>query len=165
MAAAAQGGGNLITRKLGPLPTWAWLLIATGLFGAYYLIERNKAKTAAAATASPSTTAASNVPDYVFQNYNQMPPVTPAPKPPASSSPAPGVQSGPLITNVIGQPLGASIQQAQQQGWTLGNIYNGSGTSLAKNPQTYAMKVVSYNPHTTGQAGKYSAGSVDFVVA
>jgi hypothetical protein len=64
---------GLLTNKLGPLPTWGWLGIG---FVAYYLYEKNKAG---------SSAPASGTPDYVFQNYNQLPPA--APTPPAPTSP------------------------------------------------------------------------------
>lgn len=165
---ASSGGGGMLTRKLGPLPTWGWLLIITGLAAGYYLIEKRKTASSATTAATTATsTAASNVPDYVFQNYNQIPPTTPAPAP-AATAPAPARQ-GPsiqqLISGIVGQPAGQSIQTLQQQGWTLGNIYSTSGTSLPKNSSTYGMSVVSYTPHTTGKAGQYTAGSVDLVVS
>jgi hypothetical protein len=91
--APASSGGNVLTRKLGPLPTWAWLAIATGAGLLYYIAS--KKKTAAAASTSSSTTSptstatsASNVPDYVFQNYNEIPPTTPPPAAPPTAPPA-----------------------------------------------------------------------------
>lgn len=78
---------NVLTRKLGPLPTWGWLGIATAGFGAYYLYQSRKNSTAASAT----STSASNVPDYVFQNYNQIP----AAAPPPTHNPKPGPKPGP----------------------------------------------------------------------
>jgi hypothetical protein len=35
---ASDGGGNFLTKKLGPLPTWAW--IAIGTVGGYFVISR-----------------------------------------------------------------------------------------------------------------------------
>jgi hypothetical protein len=65
--------GNVLTRKVGPLPTWGWLAIATGAAGAFYLYEKHK-------QAGTGSVNASNVPDYVFQNYNELPPAAPPPK-------------------------------------------------------------------------------------
>lgn len=78
---------TLLTRKLGPLPTWGWLGIATAGFGAYYLYSKNSS----ASTGTSSTTSSSAVPDYVFQNYNQVP----APAPPPVHNPKPGPKPGP----------------------------------------------------------------------
>ena len=70
-----MAGESALKHKVGPLPTWGWLAIATGAGGAYYLYERNKASTAS--TASMATSAAP--PDTVLQITNQMPPEAPAP--------------------------------------------------------------------------------------
>ena len=51
-----KGKGNVLTRKLGPLPGWAWILVGGG---AYYLYTRYKASQTAstASTATPLTSA------------------------------------------------------------------------------------------------------------
>ena len=38
---APQGGGNVFTRKLGPLPMWAWMGIALALAIVYYLYKKH----------------------------------------------------------------------------------------------------------------------------
>ena len=50
----AAGGGNILTKKMGPLPGWGWLVV----FGvAYYLYKKYKAgSTTAATTAAPLAT-------------------------------------------------------------------------------------------------------------
>jgi hypothetical protein len=58
---APKAGGNILTRKLGPLPGWAWVGIA---FGGYYLWKKRQAAAAAASTA-PSTSTAASLPGYV----------------------------------------------------------------------------------------------------
>lgn len=72
-----RGGGNAFTRKLGPLPVWAWMAVGLGLAIAYSSWRKNK--TAAAST--PSTTTppagvqtAANTPPFVIQNYTQTAP-------------------------------------------------------------------------------------------
>ena len=67
---------NILTNKLGPLPTWGWLGIVTGGGIGYYLYAKNKA----GATATP-TTGSGQIPDYIFQNYNQIPPSAGTPGP------------------------------------------------------------------------------------
>jgi hypothetical protein len=49
--------------KLGPLPIWGWMLIASGIVGAYYLYTRNKnaATAAGGTTVLPDTGAATPV--------------------------------------------------------------------------------------------------------
>ena len=56
-AAPPKGGGNVLTRKLGPLPGWAWAAVAVG---GYWLYKKRQA--AAAAAASPSTTSTAAIP-------------------------------------------------------------------------------------------------------
>ncbi len=60
---APKGGGNFLTRKLGPLPTWAWAGLAVG--GFLYWRKRQAAAAAAAAAAagtSATTTPATGLP-------------------------------------------------------------------------------------------------------
>jgi hypothetical protein len=85
-APESSGRGNVFTRKMGPLPLWAWLGIATLVAVAYYAYAKNKAanSTASQSTAgtggSAGTTDQSLVPQFVNQTYvNSSPPVAPAP--------------------------------------------------------------------------------------
>lgn len=50
--APAKGGGNILTRKFGPLPGWAWA--GLGVLG-YYIYKQRKASAAAAASTSTAT--------------------------------------------------------------------------------------------------------------
>lgn len=79
------GGGNVFTRKVGPLPMWAWMGIALLIAVGYYLIKKNSsANSNSAAGTSPSTVNtpggvdSSLVPQFVNQVYNQE---TPPPAP------------------------------------------------------------------------------------
>jgi len=66
---------NVLTRKLGPLPTWAWMAILTGLAVAYYLYKKHQEEAAGASSAEQVTTpteGAGQVPDFIVQN--QTPP-------------------------------------------------------------------------------------------
>ena len=40
-AAPDGGGGNVFTRKIGPLPMWAWMGIALALAIVYYLYKKH----------------------------------------------------------------------------------------------------------------------------
>jgi len=53
-AAPPKGGGNILTRKLGPLPGWAWAAI--GVAGYLVYRQRQAAKAAAGATTTAATT-------------------------------------------------------------------------------------------------------------
>ena len=86
------GGGNVLTQKLGPLATWVWLLIGTTAVVIYYVIAKWKqGKTTAATPAASPTTSASQVPDYIVQNYlgNTPTGATPPPAPPPAPPPPP----------------------------------------------------------------------------
>lgn len=57
-----QRHGNVLTRKLGPLPTWAWILIAAALvFGVAWWRQRSKP--------SSDTAGSGQVPQFVNQTY------------------------------------------------------------------------------------------------
>lgn len=72
---SASGGGNAFTRKLGPLPVWAWMGIGLGAALAYSSWRKNKAtSTSQASTVNPTGTAtgvqtASQTPPFIIQNY------------------------------------------------------------------------------------------------
>lgn len=75
-------GGNVFTRKIGPLPMWGWMAIAGLLAIFYYLYKKNQAsKTAANTTAAANTTGSvdqSLVPQFVNQTYVEgTPPAAP----------------------------------------------------------------------------------------
>lgn len=79
-----SSGGNVFTRKVGPLSLWVWMLIALVLAGVYYLYKKNSANSANSSTAnaasgnSPGGVDASLVPQFINQTYNQTePPVAP----------------------------------------------------------------------------------------
>jgi hypothetical protein len=60
MAAPAPAkGGNVLTRKIGPLPGWAWAAVAVG---GYYLWKKRQAAAAASSAATPTTSTATPTP-------------------------------------------------------------------------------------------------------
>jgi hypothetical protein len=71
---------NVLTRKIGPLPTWGWVAIIGGVIigYAYYKNRQSSSSTAAA-----SGTNASQIPQFVNQTYTTLVP-PPAPVPPPS---------------------------------------------------------------------------------
>jgi len=52
-APAPKAGGNILTRKIGPLPGWAWAAVGVG---AYYLWKKRQAASAAASAGNTATT-------------------------------------------------------------------------------------------------------------
>src|SRR5215469_10437169 len=80
-----QSSGNVFTRKIGPLPMWAWMAITLVLAIGFYLYNKKKNANANASSGSPSGAPntpggvdASLVPQFVNQVYNQEQP-PPAP--------------------------------------------------------------------------------------
>lgn len=90
----ATGGGSLLTRKLGPLPTWGWLAIVTVVFAAFYLYQKHKQSQNAqnSSTGTSPTMGEAFVPDIVIQN--EQPPSGPPPKRPPKPKPEPDQDSG-----------------------------------------------------------------------
>lgn len=80
-----QGGGNVFTRKIGPLPMWAWMGIALALAIVYYLYKKHQSGSSSSTSSTqnssmntPGGVDASLVPQFVNQVYNQeTPPVAP----------------------------------------------------------------------------------------
>lgn len=82
---SSGGGMSALTRKLGPLPVWGWMGIGLALALAYYFITKNKKSSAStAASTADTTTAASQIPQFVNQTYTTV--VPPATPPPTSST-------------------------------------------------------------------------------
>lgn len=91
---ATGGGGNMLTRKLGPLPTWGWLAIVTVLFAAYYLYQKHKqASSASQGSGASPTTGEAFVPEFVINNDEEPPGGPPAKRPP-QPKPKPGGNGG-----------------------------------------------------------------------
>jgi LysM repeat protein len=81
--APEQQSGNILTRKLGPLPMWGWMAIALVIAIAYYLIDKKNSANSASAQGTSSTptdtTDQSLVPQFVNQTYvNGTPPPAPS---------------------------------------------------------------------------------------
>jgi len=84
-AAPDGGGGNVFTRKIGPLPMWAWMGIALALAIVYYLYKKHTSSSTSSQNSAqnssvntPGGVDASLVPQFVNQVYNQeTPPVAP----------------------------------------------------------------------------------------
>jgi hypothetical protein len=81
-----RGGGNVLTRKIGPLPTWAWVAIVSALLIGY-AYWRNKQSSSATADTSATGTDASQVPQFVNQTYTSVTPPAAGAPPPAAPTP------------------------------------------------------------------------------
>ena len=63
-AREAPGGGNVLTKKVGPLPTWAWLgIIGIGGAAVWYFYKSRQAKAAADSTGTTTAGSAGNCTD------------------------------------------------------------------------------------------------------
>ena len=108
MADDDTGGGPFYTKKVGPMPVWAWMAIAVGALLAVSTWQKNKAASTAEEAAAVST---ATVPDdlrpmYTFvdadttlvsqnttvagrTNLPRKPPPTPTPTTPTPTTPTP----------------------------------------------------------------------------
>lgn len=141
----SSGGGGVLTRKLGPLPTWVWLLIMTAAGVGFWLWS--KSHSAAKSTGSGSgTTGERFVPSFVIQNYDQEPPgvTPPRRRPPVNpGGPDQGGGDGSGGWKQITVP-------AKWDGWTLSQI----AKYLHWTPETLS-DVISAN----AQGGKHVTAS------
>lgn len=73
-------GGNVFTRKLGPLQMWMWMLIVAFIAILYHLYVKNKASNSTTASTTSGTggtagtTDQSLVPQFVNQDYTNVSP-------------------------------------------------------------------------------------------
>jgi hypothetical protein len=137
----APKSSNVFTRKIGPLPMWAWVAIISVPLLVYGLYERNKKSATATSAASTGTTAsttgAGQVPQFVNQTYTTVVPPTapampktthpqagrphpgtgtPAPAPAPSTTQTGGGSSTTGIQALIGQTVAAAGAALSAQG-------------------------------------------------
>lgn len=107
---------NVLTRKLGPLPTWGWMGIGTAAVGgiALYLAHKQGSSASTAASTDTGTTSTSNVPDYVFQNYNQLPQESATPATAAATTTATAPVTGTIGAG--GQPAAQGLHSYTSNG-------------------------------------------------
>lgn len=125
-------GGNAFTRRLGPLPLWAWMALGLGLAVVYSQWRKNKAAAATQAAQASATTTAGQTPPFIIQNYAQVPgaPVTPTtPTPPGTPVPSPpppgsgtGVPATPPSTTTSTPSAAAPTKYRVKTGDTLSSI-------------------------------------------
>jgi hypothetical protein len=132
----ASGGGNVFTRKMGPLPMWAWMAIMLVLAGGYYLIKgkgsssSTTGSTSASTVDTPGGVDSSLVPQFVNQTYVQgAPPAAPAATTSTSASPINEIlQAGHTINPSAGNAqVGWTIAQKSPNATQLKVVINGPG--------------------------------------
>ena len=122
---AADGGdiASILSRKLGPLPVWAWVgIAAAGVGGLYYLLVIRKQSTSTAAgaaqatpaiSAAPAPTPSSNLGYQPIADITGLPPQPPTPTPATPTSQVTLRQS---FASQWGQPGNPPLQGAMA-GW------------------------------------------------
>lgn len=77
-AEPSGGGGNVFTRKIGPLSTWVWMVIALAIALVYYFYKKNQSSSTTSdqnsAENTPGGTDSSLVPQFVNQTYTNVSP-------------------------------------------------------------------------------------------
>jgi LysM repeat protein len=153
MANPPAPSGDFLSKKVGPLPTWAWGLIVLGLALAYSLYKSHKASATASTTSSTDQTGTSTgsqtVPEYIAQNYitNNEPaagptsttptapttPTTPtSPTPPVQKPNPPTAPTPPTTSNPVKKtppPTAKPISVKVTKGETLSSIAAKYGTT------------------------------------
>lgn len=145
------GGGNVFTRKMGPLPMWGWMAIALLVAVFFYLYNKNKQGATSAGTSpntvnTPGGVDASLVPQFVNQTYtNVQPPTAPnvtvnntvpnggGTTPPPSGTPNPNLPLNEILQK--GHAISVNPEKAVI-GWTIAQ----------RSPNATQLKVVLNGP-------------------
>jgi hypothetical protein len=136
-------GSGILTRKIGPLPVWAWMGIGLVAALGWYLIQ--KKKTPASATAQSTTSGTTNsslIPQFVNQVYTSgSPPAAHnmhgTPKettPPNSTTPAnTSTSSSPYII-AVPNGSGGWMEAVFPSQTAVNNFYSGVGVTNGDYP-------------------------------
>ena len=73
--ADAPAGGNLLTRKIGPLPGWGWLAV-TAVLGYLYFKHKQAAAPASTDTSGSLPTGSSTAPPLYYSSPDFSPPIS-----------------------------------------------------------------------------------------
>jgi hypothetical protein len=142
-AARSSGGGGTMSafkRKIGPLPMWAWMAIGLGIALALSIWQKNKkASSSQTAASADTTTAASQIPQFVNQTYVQNTPpqtTTPTGGGTGTVTTPPPTQAAPRPTQITasGEDNGDINRIAQSYGLTESEL-------VAANPGLKTMMV------------------------
>lgn len=175
------GGGNVFTRKIGPLPMWGWMGIAALLAVFYYLYKKNQATTTASSTAATSAAAntpggvdSSLVPQFVNQVYNQeTPPAAPNVTVNNTTAPTTGTTSTPTQPAYgAAGAANASYQAITPAEATIlmssNNLYNTAGRAAQRpfiwNGSAYVANTNPINPNYQYYAGPLETKEINAYV-
>ena len=139
---------NVFTRKIGPMPMWAWVaIIGAVIIGYAYYKNKNSA---ASTSQTGSTTDASQVPQFVNQTYvSPVPPSAPGPAGPAGPPGPPGaVQPGGPVSGVT--PPGGVQPGGPNKGAPSSRTeklrYKGNLEQIAKRNHISMQELLQLNP-------------------
>ena len=142
---------NVFTHKIGPLPMWGWLaIVAGGLIAWRVYSNKQAAATQQQSGTAPTSTDASQVPQFVNQTYvSTTAPAAPGAAPPTPTSPSPvGTQPGaqPKPTTTLGAwsypaPSGLATYDVARNGVRL--QWNAVTGPTGQHPNSYT--VATYN--------------------
>lgn len=142
-AESGGGGKSPFTRKMGPLPLWAWMGIALGVLLAYSMWNKNKSANSQNAGLNPfstsqaqapgSASSANLIPQFVNQVYNQETP------PPAENV---------TVNNTI--PVPPTVQP---------NEPGPEPSTISSSPGSYTTGLAGSNDEWTS-TGKYSLNTL-----
>jgi len=148
-APSRGGGGSVFTRKLGPMPMWAWLAIGVAVIGVYIYFRRQQGAQAAQSTADTSTPA-SDVPQFVNQTYTTV-------SPPAAEAPS-GTGTGGTPGPVT--PIGTTpVKTARPRQITASGKDEGDINQIARKYGLTEQALIRANPmlrHIKVRVGKRS---------
>jgi len=144
--APSSSGGLAFTRKLGPLPMWAWLGIGLALLLVVYTWKNNKAASADTTTAADTSTDSSQIPQFINQTYVQnMPGTTP---PPSSGTVPPPSGGGGVLTPPSGNgrpPGNPHVPSDTYRYMHTSGAYD-TVAKIAKKYGTSVSTILAYNP-------------------
>ena len=162
------GSGNVFTRKIGPLPMWAWMAIALLIALGFYLVKK---KTSGSTTANDQTGSGTDtagaggvdsslVPQFVNQTYvNNSPPVAPA----ATSAPAPTPTASQPGYGKAGPPNANYQAITNAEADILESNKNTYNTAGGKAQRPFIWNGSAYVPNTNPitSANQYYAGPLE----
>jgi LysM repeat protein len=160
------GGGNVLTRKVGPLPMWGWMAVGLLIAGLYYLYNKNKSSNSTAQTTATNNTPggvdSSLVPQFINQEYvnttppaapnvtvNNTVPIPPPPAPPSVTTPV----SSPIFNGTYVVKKGQTLADiAKQFGITREQLAHANGLGTGAGLRTGQTLHVP-NPAPAGKPG------------
>jgi hypothetical protein len=159
----SSGGGNVWTRRVGPLPLWGWAGIGLGGFLVLFLFRKNKASSSTTGQSSstvdtPGGVDASLVPQFVNQVYTQGTP-PPAPNVTVNNQIPPDNDGPPSVTPPPNHVPPKVHQYPAPQGLKVSNITRSSIKVSWKNltspqpaPGSYTVAVYNKSGHVVSQS-------------